>query len=82
MMQFIATDLRHNHPSKPLDTAEKLSRSMAEGFQYDASLSLEFADEGLTDASDKMQEAFDSAQDSVRVQAIFGLEENQDEHSS
>lgn len=73
-INFAASNLKHNHPLKPLETVATLLRAMADGASFEAELNLDFGESGLTDSGSKLQQASQSASDEVGLNAEFGKE--------
>jgi hypothetical protein len=73
-VNFSAEDLKHNHPLAPIDVAAKLFRAMADTASFEASLELEFGDEGVKDAVSNLKRASNDVADGVSVSAVFGKE--------
>jgi hypothetical protein len=74
-VNFLAADVKHNSPLKPVDVAGVLRRAMREDGTFEAALSLGFGDAGLQDAGAKLQQAQETAGEDVGLQAEFGAEE-------
>lgn len=73
-INFAASNLRHNHPLKPLETVATLLRAMADGASFEAELNLDFGESGLTDSASKFQQASQRAADDIGLNAEFGKE--------
>lgn len=73
-VNFMVSDVKHNHALKPLDTASTLLRALEDGATFEATLALDFGDDGLSGAAAKLQNAGDTASDAVTVEAEFDKE--------
>ena len=73
-INFLASNLKHNHALKPLETVATFLRAMADGAEFEAQLDLEFDDAGIANADAKLQQAGQSAVADIEVFAEFGKE--------
>lgn len=71
-MSFSATDVRPNHPTRPLTMAQTIFNALAEGGTYEAELLLQFGPGGRTGLGDSLARTAQDAPEGLRVQAIFG----------
>jgi hypothetical protein len=71
MMNFAANDVKPTHPAKPLNVAQTVFNSLAEGGTFEADLKLTFGTAGRTGMMDMLQQAHDAAPDALSVQAKF-----------
>ena len=70
IVNFVISGVKAMHSLKPLETAATLWRNLAEGAAFDASLTLGFGDEGVSDAAAKLEQAKAGA--SIDIAAEFG----------
>ncbi len=70
-MNFAASQVKPNHPAKPLQTAQTIFNSLVEGSSYEAELSLDFGD-GRNDMRTAIEQMAQSAPDSMSISATFG----------
>lgn len=70
---FSVSEVRPNHPTKPLDVARTLYQAMtSDGRSYEAILELTFEGE-RDDAMHRLEQASAAAEDGVTVEALFGI---------
>lgn len=72
MMSFSATEVKPNHPLKPLEVAQKVFGTLAEGATYEAQLALTFGTAGRTGLDGQFEELRENAPDAVTPSALFG----------
>jgi hypothetical protein len=70
-MNFAASDVSLNHPTKPMNTAQTIFNALSEGASYEAVLRLSFGASGRTGMKDLLQGMRDNASDGVQIQARF-----------
>jgi hypothetical protein len=70
-MDFAATNVKLNHPTKPLTIAQTIFNALAEGGTYEVEFELTFGSAGRTGLKDQLQQARDAAPDTLSVRAMF-----------
>jgi len=70
-MNFAASDVGLNHPTKPMNTAQIIFNALHEGASYEAALKLTFGAAGRANMKDLLQGLKDNASDGIQVQARF-----------
>ena len=70
IVNFVISGVKAMHSLNPLETAATLWRNLAKGAAFDASLTLGFGDEGVSDAAAKLEQAKAGA--SIDIAAEFG----------
>jgi hypothetical protein len=70
-MNFAASDVSLNHPTKPLNTAQTIFNALSDGASYEVVLRLSFGSAGRTGMKDLLQCMRDNAADGVQIQARF-----------
>ena len=70
-MNFAASDVSLNHPTKPMNTAQTIFNALSEGASYEAVLLLSFGASGRSGMKDLLQGMRDNASDGVQIQARF-----------
>ena len=70
-MNFAASGVSLNHPTKPMNTAQTIFNALNDGASYEAVLRLSFGASGRTGMKDLLQNMKDNAAESVQVQARF-----------
>ena len=71
-MNFAASHLKPNHPTRPLHIAQTIFNALAEGAQYQAELHLDFGPEGRTGLEAALQKLVDDKPDDLELRATFG----------
>lgn len=71
-INFAVSDLKLNHPAKPLNIAQVLFNAIGEGATYEASLSLDFGPAGRTGLEDQLRDLVENVPEGVISQANFG----------
>jgi hypothetical protein len=71
-MSFSATDVKPNHPTRPLTIAQTIFNALAEGGSYEAELLLQFGPSGRAVVQDILDRMSQDAPEELRVQAVFG----------
>lgn len=71
-MSFSATDVKPNHPTRPLNIAQTIFNALAEGRSYEAELLLQFGPDGRGGLRDSLDRTAQDAPEELRVQAVFG----------
>ncbi len=72
MVNFMVSDVRLNHPIKPLAVAQTLYNAAAEGGTYDVVLDLRFGADGRMNMEGALKALSESAPEAVTPQATFG----------
>jgi hypothetical protein len=70
-MNFAASDVGLNHPTKPMNTAQTIFNALNEAASYETTLKLSFGAAGRTNMKDLLQSVKDNAPDGVQVLARF-----------
>lgn len=70
-MNFAANNLKLNHPTKPLTIAQTIFNALAEGGAYEVEFKLTFGSAGRTSLKDQLQQARDTAPDTLSIRAMF-----------
>ncbi|MCS7027111.1 MAG: DUF499 domain-containing protein [Bryobacteraceae bacterium] len=70
-MNFAASDLKPNHPTRPLQIAQTIFNALADGSMYQADLTLNFGAEGRTGLESALQKLFEDAPDGLEYRATF-----------
>lgn len=71
-MNFAASNLKPNHPTRPLQIAQTIFNALADGSQYQAQLRLSFGPQGRTGLESALQKLSDDAPQGVELRATFG----------
>lgn len=69
---FQATEVKPNHPAKPLETARTLFAAMVDGSTYEASIALRFEDDGRARLSHDLKGLAEKAGEGIAPSATFG----------
>ncbi|MCW5977270.1 MAG: DUF499 domain-containing protein [Bryobacteraceae bacterium] len=70
-MNFAASGVSLNHPTRPLPTAQTIFNSLSEGVSYEAVLRLSFGASGRRGLMDSLQQMRENAADGVQIKAQF-----------
>jgi hypothetical protein len=73
-VRLMVEDVKYNSSLNPLDTATKLLRAASDDAEFEASLNLDFGDDGVNDVVSKLEKAQNSAAEGVGLEAEFGKE--------
>lgn len=71
-INFAVSDLKPNHPAKPLNIAQVLFNAIGEGATYEATLRLDFGPAGRTGLEDQLRAVLENAPEGITPQANFG----------
>ena len=71
-MSFSASDVKPNHPTRPLTMAQTIFNALAEGGTYEADLQLQFGPGGRAGLREALEQMASNAPEALRVQATFG----------
>ncbi|QDV88977.1 hypothetical protein RAS2_00360 [Phycisphaerae bacterium RAS2] len=70
-MNFAASNVKLNHPTKPLGIAQTIFNSLVEGGSYEVEFKLTFGAAGRTGMLSQLQQTQGSAPDGIAVKATF-----------
>ncbi len=70
-LNFMASDIKPNHPTKPLAIAQTLFNAMGDGAEFEAVLSLDFGSEGRFGLHDQIKKLSEDAPDEIAPKATF-----------
>jgi len=71
MANLLVSDVRINHPAKPLDIARTLFTALEEGGTFEADLALDFGAEGRLGVAEQLRRLSEDAPEDVRPRAEF-----------
>lgn len=70
-MNFAASNLKPNHPTRPLQIAQTIFNALAEGAMYQAELRLDFGRDGRTGLESALQKLAEDAPEGLTLRATF-----------
>jgi len=70
-MNFAATEIKANHPARPLAIAQTIFNSLGEGSNYEAVLSLGFGTAGRTGLDNQLKDLSAEAPEDISPEALF-----------
>jgi len=70
-INFAASDLKPNHPTKPLSIAQTLFNALGEGASYETDLVLHFGQDGRTGLEHQFKDLAENVPEGVMPRAVF-----------